>query len=220
MRDFDKLNFDLTKAELGVTEFEDFLTCNESLKEKTQILPFFRSRPNLCGLIGHLNPNTGSVDLISFELSYFRDFSCDVAVGDKSAKAFTLVEFEDATNKSVFQSSRKHRPDWSPRLEHGHSQIVDWLWRLDDFRTTDDFDDTFGKGAQAFTTLLIAGRNDYLSDSMRKRLRWRRDNVVIHSKKILIYTYDELLAALETKVSSFRALLSPGKPVKIDTQHG
>jgi hypothetical protein len=220
MRDFTSLKFDLSKAEGEVTEFRKLLTANQSLKEKKDIQPFFRARHNLCGIMGHLNPNAGVVDLLSFELSYFRDFSCDIALGDRNSKAFTLVEFEDATENSVFEKGSKHRRDWSSRLEHGHSQIVDWLWRLDDFRSTDDFDDTFGREAQAFTTLLIAGRDRYLDKSMQKRLKWRREKVVIDSKKILIYTYDELLGALETKVASFRAFLSPGKPVKIDEHEG
>ena len=220
MRDFTPLNFNLSKAEAEVAELKLFLATNKSLEEKKQIQPFFKGRPDLCGIIGHLNPNAGVIDLLSFELSYFRDFSCDVALGDKMAKAYTLVEFEDATEKSVFDKNTKHRPDWASRLEHGHSQIIDWLWRLDDFRATEDFDDTFGKGAQAFTTLLIAGRDQYLDGPMQNRLKWRRENVVIDSKKILIYTYDQLLGALETKVSSFRALTSPGKPVPIESNEG
>jgi hypothetical protein len=214
MRDFKHLDFDFTKAANGVLELKTLLATNKPLGERKHLLPFFRKRPHLCALIGQLNPDARQIDLIAYELSFFRDFSSDIALGDESQKAFTLIELEDASDKSVFVKGTKHHPDWSPRFEHGHSQIIDWLWRLADWRTTSDFDATFGKGAEAFVTLLIAGRDCHLDTSMRERLAWRRNNVVIHSKKILVYTYDGLLNALESRVGSIKNLQRVPKKAK------
>lgn len=218
MRDFTPIKFDPQAAREQVSELRTFLEESASLSERKHLAPFFRKRRQLCALIGTLNPGAAEIDLISYELSFFRDFSSDIALGDKRRKAFTLVELEDATPASVFSGGTKNKPDWSSRLEHGQSQIVDWLWRLADWHKTDDFDDTFGKGADQFTTLLIVGRDQFLDDSMKGRLNWRRNNLVVASAHIRVLTYDQLLEILETRVSSMLLMGSPGKPVRVQEE--
>ena len=60
--------------------------------------------------------------------TFFGDFACDVAAGDSEANAFTLIEFEDAQEYSIFSRRQegKAMKRWSSRFEHGFSQLVDW----------------------------------------------------------------------------------------------
>ena len=52
-----------------------------------------------------------------------------MVVGDASSHAYCFIEFEDATETSIFKKTPKLTPEWSPRFEHGFSQLVDWiLW--------------------------------------------------------------------------------------------
>jgi hypothetical protein len=71
-------------------------------------------------------------DRIATELELFGDFTCDVASRDSNQDAYTLVEFEDALEYSVLAKLETGRTmkRWSPRFEHGFSQLVDRAWRL------------------------------------------------------------------------------------------
>jgi hypothetical protein len=73
-----------------------------------------------------------------------------------------------------------------------YGQIIDWFWKLDDFRQTSDFSDQFGDSSAEFSGLLVLGRDAFLSDQEKKRLDWRRKNVVVNSQYIYCCTYDEL----------------------------
>jgi hypothetical protein len=71
---------------------------------------------------------------VATELSLFGDYACDAASGDSKANAFTLIEFEDANEYSIFKKAAQGRSvrAWATRFEHGFSQLVDWAWRLAD----------------------------------------------------------------------------------------
>ena len=72
-------------------------------------------------------------DLLAYEYPLFGDFRCDLAVADSVTRACTFVEFEDAGPRSLFvQHGDKATREWSPRFDHGYSQVVNWFYKLQD----------------------------------------------------------------------------------------
>ncbi len=125
-------------------------------------------------------------------------------------KSFTFVEFEDAGPKSLFvKQGKKATRAWSSRLDQGYSQIIDWFYKLDDRRNSDDYETRFGKRSIDYSGLLIVGRDRYMNEGERLRLEWRREHVIVHSRKIHCVTFDELavdlLARLESTLPEMRA---------------
>ncbi len=130
-----------------VLELRDLLAAKPDLKEKKDILPFFRKRLQLSGACGfYYNAGVLRPDRLAWEYDLFGDFACDLVVGDWAKKNYTFVEFEDAGPKSLFvhQGKRTTRA-WSPRLDQGYGQIIDWFYKLDDRRNSDDCEARFGK---------------------------------------------------------------------------
>ena len=100
----------------------------------------------------------------------------------RSKGTFCVVEFEDGKLNSIFRKvANKSMTEWSPRFEHGFSQLVDWFCTLDDFKKTDRFAKDFGHGHVRFVALLVLGRNSGLSEHDRQRLRWRTEKVRVDS---------------------------------------
>ncbi len=114
---------------------------------------------------------------------------------------FCFIEFEDAEAGSIFRPGSKGAPDWSPRLEHGFSQIVDWFYVLADQSQTRHFRDLFGTDLADYCGVLVIGRDGFLTDAMRARLRWRSQNTLVAGKPISIITFDQLLRELRAAVN-------------------
>jgi hypothetical protein len=122
----------------------------------------------------------------------FGQFTADLVSGDQAARAYTLVEFEDATASSPFVQRSRQRTEWAPRCEHGLSQLIDWLWLLDDQEHTQVFAELFGGYPITATVVLVVGRDATLTPADRRRLEWRRDHVVINSQHLYCGTFDVL----------------------------
>ena len=210
MRDFKSLSFDPVACRSELEKFRILLRDHRELEERRQVLTFFRKHEHLSGLIGWLAANPGQVDHIAYEFSWFRDFTCDLALADKSnPPVVTLVEFEDARKASLFKARQgRNIPMWSERVGHGESQIIDWLWKIDDQRRTEDFRQTFGEGEVKFVLFLIVGRKHFLGTRELRRMQWRKEKLVFDSHKIEIFTYDELLDRLSRKLRSFEVMQS------------
>lgn len=65
-------------------------------------------------------------DLYKFEFTIKGLFRADLVVGNNKSRKFVLVEFEDGNHDSLFRGGRSQYRHWSPRLEHGFGQIIDW----------------------------------------------------------------------------------------------
>ena len=57
---------------------------------------------------------------------------------------------------------------------------------------TQDFEDRFGARNLTIHGLLIVGRDQQLQKREELRLEWRQDRIVINSKKVSIFTFDQL----------------------------
>jgi hypothetical protein len=140
VRGFEPITVNSSQLSAELNDFDAFLNSATTLKERDQIAPFFKQKKQLVAALGLTNSAIEMPDRVSTELSLFGDFACDAASGDSVSKAFLLIEFEDATERSVLGQAvpGKVKP-WSPRLEHGFSQLVDWAWRLAENQNSSSF---------------------------------------------------------------------------------
>jgi Domain of unknown function (DUF4263) len=190
-----KLSKKQVKADLK--EFKALLNdpTKPDLDEARDILPFFKGRPHLCAFMGTYNPNIVDYRKIStaIEFDIFGDHIADLAVGDAANHEYCFIEFEDAKRTSIFKTKGKFTPEWSPRFEHGFSQLVDWILWIENNKGTAGFVTRFNAQTIRYNVLLVIGRDKYLTDQgLRDRMNWRQEYVVIASKKFHCITFDKL----------------------------
>jgi hypothetical protein len=197
VKPFDPLTFDLAGARAGVEAFATFLgPADRELGERGAILPFFRRHPHLAALASVFNPWVFVPTHIKLELELFGDHACDLAVGNAGNGQFCFVEFEAATADGVFKRGRKGVPEWSARLEHGFSQVVDWFYTLDDMKATGRFRGQFGTNLADYTGAVVVGRRGFLTPAEHERLLWRWSrNVQVAGRRVTCLTFDDLLDA-------------------------
>ncbi len=204
MKTFDTLVFDPLRCRQEVAELRQWLAAHPVLDERRQILPFFRARRHLSAFVASYNVDLGNYHRIAFEYPLFGDFTCDLVVGDSAQRAYCLIEFEDAGPTSLFiQRGKRATRDWSPRFEHGYSQIIDWFYKLDDMRRSNDLMARFGARSITCSGVLIIGRDQYLKAEESDRLEWRKANVVVGSQRIACVTFDGLVEKLEARLAAF-----------------
>ncbi|MCP4350667.1 MAG: DUF4263 domain-containing protein [Desulfobacterales bacterium] len=204
MKEFEPVVFEPAVCKRELEELKNLLNENRELKEKDDILPFFRARKNLSVFTGSYVPDIVNFDMIAYEYSIYGDFSSDLVIGDSQTKTFCFVEFEDATDASIFRKqAKKVTPEWSPRFEHGFSQIVDWFWKLDDMSRSTDFKSKFGANYVKYYGLLIIGRSKGLEYREQQRLKWRIDKVLVDSKHIFCVTFDDLCSDIEARLKIY-----------------
>src|SRR5262245_20170772 len=178
--EFEKIQFNPEQCRKEVEQLRDFLATNRELQERKQVLPFFKGRLQLSAFLGSYHPEIVRYDLVAHELPLFGDFVADLVVGDSKNSAFAFIEFEDASPDSIFVKN-KATPDWSPRFEHGFSQLVDWFFKLHEQGQTVDFEDKFGSRTIRHLGILVIGRAEHLGKREEQRLRWRQEYVLLNS---------------------------------------
>jgi hypothetical protein len=195
MTSFDSFSFHKDRAEEELVQFQQLLDIHSHtpLREREHILPFVQNHRHAAALIGSYNSNLVSPDRIAFEFDVFGDRQADLVLGDSQNHQYCFVEFEDATETSIFMKSAKDTFDWSPRFHHGFSQIIDWIWWLDTQRGTAAYTSRFGVAAIQFVAVLVIGRDRFLEKPLhRERLTWRSEQVVVASRRVNCITYDQL----------------------------
>ncbi|MCH7754783.1 DUF4263 domain-containing protein [candidate division KSB1 bacterium] len=205
MKAFLQFSFDASECLNEVHKFRKLLEENVELSENKDILPFFKKNQHLSAFIASYVPSISKYDLLAYEYDLFGDFAADLVVGDSRSKNFLFVEFEDAKKASVFKKTGgRSTPDWANRVEHGISQIIDWFWKLNDFRQTQDFENRFGARKIRAHGLVVVGRNGDMSLRERERLKWREESVLCDSKHIEITTFDDLLDDLGFRLQQYK----------------
>jgi hypothetical protein len=190
-------------SRVEVSDLRTLLVDNPDLSEAT-LRQFFRAKHHAAVLLGHYNPAVQRVDTLAYEYPLFGDFRCDLAIGDSVNRAYTFVELEEAGPRSLFvKRGHKATREWSPRFDHGYSQVVDWFHKLQDMTNTVAMEARFGKRAIDYTGVLVVGRNQHMKVGENERLRWRREHVIVNSKRIVCVTYDQLLEDLEFRLAWF-----------------
>jgi hypothetical protein len=187
-------------------EFEAFLGNHTTLKERDEILPFFKERQHLSAYLSVNNARAIQYDRIAHEYPMFGDFTCDLIAGDWSRSAFVLVEFENAFPNSIFSHKARATPEWAPRFEHGFSQILDWFYKMDTQRHTPDFQQRFGSRDIHVSGVLVVGRKQDFGPREQDRLSWRHQHVTVHGKQIYSMTFDDLCEDTLERLSRLPAL--------------
>jgi hypothetical protein len=195
-----------------IEEFRQFLTKNPR-GERKEFLPFFAKHPQLGAYLGTMNDKAAAGTYFATEVSLWGDFTCDLVAGDQSTKAFVFVEFEDASPTSLFQkiTGRKNNL-WATRVEHGVSQVIDWLFRISSEGTSNQMERDFGARQITPMGLVVVGRSSEVSAYDRQRLDWRSKNTAIQGAKLAILTYDDLLEWLQGRAAMLRDLSRAANP--------
>ena len=204
MKLFKNVILDKSRARKELKEFKTLLDdpTRPELKEREDILPFFAAHEQLLALMGTYNSNIENYDRIATEFDIFGDHTADVAIGDSKEHQYCFIEFEDATKSSIFKKKgKKATLEWSDRFDHGYSQVIDWLLWLENQKNTLAYVQRFGVGEVQYVGLLIVGRDRYLTDpSLRQRLTWRSEQVIVCSRKLHCITFDKLYSDLNSRL--------------------
>jgi Domain of unknown function (DUF4263) len=170
MTSLDSLSFSKRRAVAELSQFRQLLDMHSGtpLRERQQILPFFKSHRQAAALIGSYNFNLINPDQIAFEFDVFGDHKADLVVGDSQRHQYCFVEFEDAAETSVFKKAAKVTPEWSPRFDHGTNQIIDWIYWLDNQRGTAPYLSRFGAAPIQFVGVLVIGRDRFLENPLHR----------------------------------------------------
>jgi Domain of unknown function (DUF4263) len=205
--------FDINECDKQLRELQDFLTTNQEIKEggENGLQKFFSDRPNLILLLGYwhfgLEPAFYKPEVNLFS----NEFRADFVVADRQKKKFVFVEFEDATEDSIFKLKSKNSDsantsyEWSSRYEHGLSQVIDWYYRMDDYERTNKFEEYFGHRQINYVGLLVIGRDKFIQQSgLMQRFRWRSSKTIINSKPLHCMTFDQLLEESMEKLSTLK----------------
>jgi len=214
-------SFDLDSCVQELGEFDTFLKTHTDLKERADVLPFFKKHKHLSAYISTYNTGMEIFDKLDYEYGIYGKFSIDLMVGDSKNRKYTLIEFEDAKPTSIFQpNGNKKTLEWSHRFDHGFSQFVDWLWKFDDFKVTKDYQTTFGKRDPKLFGILVIGRNKSLpSVEETERMEWRSRNVSIGKVDISCVTFDDLYSDLKERLTNGHKQFASSKSFMEPTTH-
>ncbi len=198
---FEQRSLNLEQARSELDDFARLLDGKGQgdLGESSDLLPFFGAAQQLCILVGLYNTRMSLRKVaIAREFSIFGDHRADLVVGDLATNQYCFCEFEDAKATSLFKASTKQTPEWSPRYEHGYSQLIDWILWIENNKGNTAYKTRFGADLIYFTMLLVIGRDRHLArPDLRERFHWRSESVVVASKKVHCITYDQLYADLK-----------------------
>lgn len=203
MKGLDSFSIDLKQCLCELEEFENLLRNNSELKENKDILPFFKQRLHLSAFIGFYVPQIVRFNQIKHEFTFYGDFRADLVVGDAINNTYCFIEFEDATKDSIFLDKGRSTSDWSPRFEHGFSQIIDWFWKIDDFKNTSLARSIFGSENIEFYGIIVIGRDAFISPIDKARLTWRLNKVLVDSRKVICITFDQLAIDIRDRLSLY-----------------
>ena len=192
-----------------IEEFRQFLATNPR-GERSHYLPFFAGHLQLCAYIGTLNDRVRVATHVETEVSLWGDFSCDVVAGSPQDRAFVFIEFEDASQTSLFRRQAGRRnTHWGSRVEHGISQVIDWLFRISTEGSSDNMERDFGTRHITPMGLVVAGRSAEVTLYDRERLDWRSRHSIVGGAKLAILTYDDLLDWLDGRATLLRLSTLP-----------
>ncbi|NER23723.1 MAG: DUF4263 domain-containing protein [Symploca sp. SIO1C2] len=205
--------FDIQECDKELQELKNFLSKNLAIAEAGDngLQKFFADRPNLILLLGYwhfgLEPAFYKPEVSLFS----NEFRADFVVADRQKKKFVFIEFEDAKENSIFKiksgqsDSWNTSYEWSPRYEHGLSQVIDWYYRMDDYERTNKFEEYFGHTQVSYTGLLVIGRDQFLKQSgLMQRFLWRSNKTIINSRPLHCITFDKLLEESIEKLSTLK----------------
>ncbi len=183
-------------------ELRDLLNSNSRLAEGV-LREFIRARHQIIASLGLLNAAADTIDRWAPEVNLMAKHVCDLVIGDSRRCAYTLIEFEDASPESIYESVPV-TPYFTKRFNHGYSQIVDWLCLLDGTQNTPEFRDYWGQATPPqFVGVLVIGRSPLPTLEGSRRMEWRSVKVKVNSYPLLCLTYDDIITRLIDKIDIY-----------------
>ena len=201
MSRFEAIRFDLRSADVELRSFKAWLAAITFVSEAVIVAEMKTRRHMACLLASTLG--LPAPDMIKFELSLKGMFRTDLVLGNDGQRRFALVEFEDAEATSIFKKGTAQYRAWSPRIEHGFSQILDWAWVRADHPNDSVLLAGFGGPITTSAYAVICGRDASLADEVeRKRFKHRRDHLKVEGQPALVLTYDEMVRSMEDNLAA------------------
>lgn len=180
-------------------EFNNLLISKPEIDE-TELLQFFETRPQLILLMGRL-VGVDAPSKYNNELPIIGKYRADFVVSDKKSLKYAFIEFENATEGSIFTKKINKRTlahSWSVRFEHGYSQVIDWFHHLRENFGSSNMQSEFGHREINIYGALIIGRESSLNKSdCRHRFNQRVKCSTIYNNNITCYTFDDLYEEME-----------------------
>ncbi|MCJ2061497.1 DUF4263 domain-containing protein [Methylobacterium sp. J-088] len=200
MSSFERIKFDLRHADTELASFKAWLAAVNFVGETVIVSEIKKRRHMACLLASTLG--LPAPDMIKFELALKGMFRTDLVLGNDGQRRFGLIEFEDAEATSIFKKGTPQYRFWSPRIEHGFSQILDWAWVRSDHPNDSVLLGGFGGPITTNAYAVICGRDASLADDVeRKRFKHRRDHLKVEGQPALVLTYDEMVRSMEDNLS-------------------
>jgi hypothetical protein len=198
------ISFDLATAASELASFKAWFATVEFVGETT-IVGEIKSRPQMACLLA-AGLGLSAPNLIKFELQMKGMFRTDLVLGNDGLRQFGLIEFEDAMSNSIFKKGTKQYRYWSPRIEHGFSQIIDWAWVRSDHPNDSVLVAGFGGRIETSAYAVICGRKMSLKDDTEeKRFAHRRDSLKVDGHPALVLTYDDMVRLMEDNLSALNS---------------
>lgn len=124
-------HWDRHRVPAELKAFRELLAANAALGESSDLSPFFRERPALCGFLAMCCGNVYKPDGIAFEFSLGGSYRPDFVVTDRRSRSVLFVEIEDGGPSSFFsRRSLTRPPKLGHRLLNAMSQVFDWAFQL------------------------------------------------------------------------------------------
>ena len=206
MSDFVPIAYDLTLAETELLSFKTWFAGKGYVGE-TEIVNEIKARPQMACLLGSVL-NIPAPDLIKFELTMKGIFRTDLVLGNDSARAFALIEFEPAEATTLFKRGTGQYRYWGSLLEHGFGQVIDWAWVCDDHPNDTVLENSFGGKIARSAFAVIAGRDDGIVGPMeQRRFDHRRHLVAIGGHHAQIMTYDDMVRRMDESLTTAKTYI-------------
>lgn len=208
MSSFESIKFDLKLADTELKSFKTWLAGVGFVGEKAIVAEIHGRRHMACLLASPLGLH--APDMIKFELTLKGLFRTDLVLGNNGQRKFGLIEFEDANENSIFKRGTAQYRNWSPRIEHGFGQILDWAWVRADHPNDTVLHNGFGGPITASGYAVVCGRDASLrNDLERKRFRHRREHLKIEGQPAWVMTYDEMVVYMAESLETAKTWSQP-----------
>jgi len=203
--DLDKIEFNAAQAHADLGSFKAWIAARPQFPE-TEVVKEIAARRQMACLLGYtiLMP---APDLIKFEFGVKGLFRADLVVGNDRSRKFVLVEFEDGKEDSLFRGGTKKYRYWSPRLEHGFGQVLDWGWAKHTHPGDAGFKNSFGGKVLDDCYVVVCGRDPKPGSLEEERFDFRRTRLSLSGVPLQLYTYDGLIDAMEDNLAPLLARL-------------
>ena len=201
--DFDRIRFDAAQAAIELASFKTWITARSYFSEM-EVFKEIAGRRQMAFLLGYtiLMP---APDLIRFEFAVKGLFRADLVVGNDKSRKFVLIEFEDGKEDSLFRGGTRKYRYWSPRLEHGFGQVLDWGWAKHTHPGDAGFTNSFGGKVLDDCYVVVCGRNPRIGSLEEERFDFRRTRLHLNGVPLQLYTYDNLVDAMEDNLAPLLA---------------